>query len=126
MRRTGKCVHFRGIQHATCEAGISMVSIRDASQPGPYRWPCLTLDGRKATTTCEQFREPTPEEIAADEAAWAARVEEVTARFKRGECSDCGVKVTAVRQAGKCVYAEPCGHRIGQGDAAQVAKAMGL
>lgn len=124
MNKPGKCIHFRGIQHATCEAGVSMVSIRDKSQP--YRWPCLTLDGRKATTTCDRYREPTSEEIAADEAAWAARIEEIGARTKRGECSDCGTKVTAVRQAGKCVYAEPCGHRLGQGDAKQVAKALGL
>lgn len=125
MNKFGKCIHFRGIQHATCEAGVSMVSVRDASQPG-YRWPCLTLNERPAATTCELYREPTPEEIAADEAAWAARIEEALARTKRGECSDCGTKVTAVRQVGRCVYAEPCGHRVGQGDAKQVAKVLGL
>jgi len=47
-------------------------------------------------------------------------------RAKRGECYTCGVKTTAVQQVGPSVYAEPCGHRIGQGDAKQVAKAMGL
>jgi hypothetical protein len=124
MNRPGKCVHFRGIQHATCEAGVDMASIRDGSQPGPYRWPCLTLD--KATTSCALYREPTAEEIAADQAAFEARLDEMRTRSERGECSHCGVKVASVRQVGKCVYADPCGHRIGQGDARQVAKAMGL
>jgi hypothetical protein len=127
VNRPGKCVHFRGIQHATCEAGIVMLSVRDASHLGPYVWPCLPpMKPGQLRTTCPQYREPTPEEIAADEAALQARLEEMRGQAERGECSNCGVKVTKVRQAGSCVYAEPCGHRIGQGDARQVAKAMGL
>ena len=125
MKRADTCFHFRGIQNV-CAAGIDLVTVRDASQPGPYRWPCLSLDGRKATTTCPSYREPTAEEIAADRAAWDARIAELDERLKRGECGECGVKTASVRQVGRCVYAEPCGHRIGQGDAKQVAKAMGL
>lgn len=51
-----RCFHFRGIQNV-CAAGIDPKSVRDESQPGPYRWPCLTLSAeRRATTTCAQFR----------------------------------------------------------------------
>ncbi len=127
MKKHGTCVHFRGIQHATCAAGVSLVSVRDASQPGPYRWPCLTLRADlKATTTCPSFREPTAEEIAADEAEFKAAMDRMRDNAAKGLCNTCGVKTTSVRQAGHCVYANPCGHRIGQGDAEQVARAMNV
>ena len=127
MKRDGTCVHFRGIQHKTCAAGIDMASMRDASQPGPYRWPCITLaPDKKATTTCPQFREPTAEEIAADEAAFQAALDRMRERTRNGECNECGTKVAALRQVGHCVYADPCGHRQGQGDASAMRKAMGL
>jgi hypothetical protein len=38
MRR---CVHFTGIQHPTCKAGVDYKTVRDSSGKGPYRWPCL-------------------------------------------------------------------------------------
>lgn len=117
MNRPGKCVHFRGIQHATCLAGVSMATIRDAA----HRLPCLDV-----AAACDQRREPTAEEIAADEAAMQARLNELEANAKAGLCNDCRTKITAVEQVGRCVYAKPCGHRIGQGDAKRVAKAMGL
>ncbi|GAC1459826.1 MAG: hypothetical protein PVSMB8_15270 [Vulcanimicrobiaceae bacterium] len=122
-RSLGKCVHFRGIQHATCKAGVEMASVRDASGV----LPCLTLStDRKATTSCPLYREPTAEEIAADQAAWTNRLSEMNARTERGECLHCGAKVTDVTQVGRCVYVEPCGHRLGQGDAKTVRKALGL
>jgi hypothetical protein len=132
VKRAGTCVHFCGIQHEKCAAGVVLLSVRDASQPGPYRWPCITLTGitkkpmPPATTTCDQYREPTADEIAADKAALDARLEEMRQQTARGECSACGQKATRAKQVGSCVYLEPCGHRVGQGDAKAVAKAMGL
>lgn len=55
-----------------------------------------------------------------------SRMDRLRERVARGECTDCGVKTTSVRQAGSCVYAEPCGHRIGQGDARKVAEHLGV
>jgi hypothetical protein len=127
VKRAGTCVHFCGIQHEKCDAGVVLHSVRDASQPGPYRWPCLTLKpDAKATTTCDQYREPTAGEIAADKAAWDAWLEEMRQQTARGECSTCGEKATRAKQVGSCVYLEPCGHRVGQGDAKKVSQAMGL
>lgn len=64
--RKGTCIHFHGIQHKTCAAGLELASVRDSSQPGPYRWPCLTLAGREpATTKCSLYLDPTDEQIAA-------------------------------------------------------------
>lgn len=55
-----------------------------------------------------------------------ARLEEMRENARQGLCNVCKTKTTSVRQVGRCVYADPCGHRIGQGDAKQVAKAMNV
>jgi hypothetical protein len=125
MKQPEKCAHFSGIQNI-CGAGIDPVSVRDSSHAGPYRWPCITLNKRRAVTTCPSYRELTSAEIEAEEAEFRTAFAKMNERTKRGECNACGVKTTAVRQDGRCVYAEPCGHRLGQGDASQVARAMGL
>jgi hypothetical protein len=63
----------------------------------------------------------------ADIPKWAADAFAVRAgRLAANQCGDCGTPVTAVRQLGRCVYLEPCGHRHGQGNAKQVAKAFGV
>jgi hypothetical protein len=66
--RAPECKHFNGIQHGCCLAGVAYNSVRDASQPGPYRWPCLTLSGKEATTTCAKREYPTEAELEAEEA----------------------------------------------------------
>lgn len=73
----GQCVHFCGIQHKHCKAGVELVSVRDSSQPGPYRWPCLTIDGRAATTVCAQRRMPTPDEVEAEARGWEQLLDDV-------------------------------------------------
>ena len=56
--------------------------------------------------------EPTTPERTAAFAAWLAQMVE---RDRRGECWHCGTHLTAKRQVGPCIYAEPCGCRLGQG-----------
>lgn len=118
--RAGTCIHFRGIQHTTCSAGITMLDVRDASQPGPYRWPCMTIAGREQFKNCASYQEPTAEEIAAWEAKLNARLDELRERGEKGLCADCGAKIERAEQVGRCAYARPCGHRIGQGDATAI------
>lgn len=65
-----RCRHFTGVQHDTCEAGVAYASVRDTSQPGPYRWPCFAKNG--ATTSCALVNRPTREEAEAEEAAFKA------------------------------------------------------
>lgn len=118
--RPGTCKHFRGIQHERCDANLIM---RDMRSPDGA-WPCLQpLRASQERPTCPLYQEPTREEIAQHEAEIRALLDKW--RGQRGECS-CGVKITSVRQVGSCVYADPCGHRIGQGDARVVRKKMGL
>jgi len=61
--RTGKCVHFTGAQNEICKAGVRY----DSLPPG--RLQCCFDD---AVRTCEKYREPTAEEIAASEAEMEA------------------------------------------------------
>lgn len=67
-----RCVHFTGVQHDACEAGIRYADVRDESKR-PFAWPCFAKD--EATTTCPLVRRPTLEEAEAEhresEAAWA-------------------------------------------------------
>jgi hypothetical protein len=84
-RRTGvnptTCIHFRGIQHETCEAGVALDSVKDTSAT-PYEWPCLrTRSGRPCATSCEKYQAPTAEQIAEDE----AKISALVARIEAGE-----------------------------------------
>lgn len=74
------CVHFTGIQHDACAAGVPYASVRDASQPGPYCWPCLPgIGGKVCATTCDKKRLPTLEELEAEEQKWKAAFAAITA-----------------------------------------------
>ncbi len=124
--RPGQCIHFHGVQHDTCRAGVKLVTIRDTSQR-PFRWPCVELeDLGPATTTCAKYIEPTVQQLATQEAEIAAIVALMAARTSRGECCHCGTPMTSVRQVGMCIYAAPCGCRQGSGRAAEFEHAAGL
>lgn len=107
-----KCRHFNGIQHTTCEAGVEYALVRDASQPGPYRWPCLESHG-VATTVCPERSLLTQEEHAAFEAEIEARWAEIASALEAGKCPVCEADVEPSRIVGRCKYAA-CGHRLGQ------------
>ena len=55
-----------------------------------------------------------------------AAIELMFTRQSRGECMHCGSKLADIVQVGRCAYAEPCGHRQGQGSAKAMKKAAGL
>lgn len=77
MITPGKCVHFRGIQHETCEAGVRMEEVRtkvpDELRPRTtfgFAWPCMKRDADLCGLTCEKRQWPTSDEVAAAEAEW--------------------------------------------------------
>lgn len=124
MTRLYSCVHFRGVQHDTCLAGVSMLSVRDDSGEGPYRWPCVPSlrPGETCATTCERREFPTAEQIA----EYEQKIATVMRKLEEGVCHQCDVKITGVKQYGPYIYAEPCGHRIGNGDAEQLRRKWNL
>lgn len=73
------CKHFTGVQHDACAAGVVYDAVRDDSPEHPtfkLRLPCFNCD-----IPCASRVFPTPEEVAAEEARWAAAMERVaTAR----------------------------------------------
>lgn len=108
-----ECRHFRGIQRK-CGAGLHPSSYRDSSQPGPYRWPCLTLlDNTPAITVCNSRDLLTPEEHDEREDRMMQAVREYEAKIARGECPECGKMTHPTRVIGRCLYSD-CGHRLGQ------------
>ena len=44
-----------------------------------------------------------------------AQIDQWFAYLQSGLCPHCKAKVVSQRQVGRCVYAEPCGHRLYQG-----------
>lgn len=69
--RTGSCVHFTGVQNDVCKAGLRYDSVR-VTGGGPI--PCLTFNGKR-NDCCAKYMEPTPEQIAAEEAEFEAVME---------------------------------------------------
>lgn len=110
--RLSKCQHFTGIRHKTCEAGVCYAEVRDSSQPGPLRWPCLTLAGKAATTMCAKYEATTPEQLAEEDAEIEALVHRVVTNRANGLCIACS-KPSTFEVVGPCEYARPCGHRQG-------------
>lgn len=114
MANRRSCRHFTGIQNDKCEAGVEYTAVRFVPPQGMYRWPCTDPSLR---SMCPLFAEYTDAEIKAFDHELAAVLNKLAA-FERGEsdaCLECGEKVTQMRQVGRCVYAEPCGHRLWQG-----------
>lgn len=108
------CRHFNGIQHKSCRKGIAYATVRDDSQPGMVRLPCISSDG--AATTCPHFAHYTQAEI--DERNRAVN-DYLTAlsKFESREtenCPHCGKHVDSLRQVSRCVYGS-CGCRMWQG-----------
>lgn len=106
------CVFFRGIQNI-CGAGIDPKTVRDASGPGMATWPCLDI-GEPCATSCPSQRMQTDAEMAEEEARIEAAVAKFESDLKAGKCPYCGVTIEARRVSGRCAYAVPCGHRLGQ------------
>lgn len=119
------CVHYRGfmrpidvpLEEATCEAGVRYLSVEVADVPGATnrldRLPCFKRNG----LPCPSQRFNTPEEAAFKRAAADASIAAFVNDLADDICPHCKTPVTKQVQVGRCVYAEPCGHRLFQGKA---------
>lgn len=112
------CCHFTGLHHDVCAAGVAYQSVRDHRKGYRMaRWPCLTIDGNAAQTICGKKKCPTREEAERLVDRHAAAIATMLANLEAGICNTCGAEIESETQVGLCVYAKPCGHRIGQGKA---------
>lgn len=108
-----KCRHFNGVHNGQCKAGKEYLIVRDTSQPGMARFPCICAD----IDTCGKRDWLTQEELDAEQREMDAAVVQMVTRWNSGLCIECGQPVERMRQVGRSVYAEPCGHRNGQANA---------
>lgn len=107
------CIHFNGIQRKVCEAKISYISVRDTTQPGRYRWPCLRSDN--ATTTCSKCHYYSKKEAIIKATEMDKSIKEYENKLKNNKiCPHCGKKIVKKQKIDRCLYAVPCGHRLGQ------------
>lgn len=114
QREMTGCRHFRGIQHKTCAAGLLYEGAKDPTAR-PLKLICLDRD---ANAKCDRLSLPTREEAEAEVDDRERKVAEFFGRLAVGVCQ-CGVRGEDWEQVGHCIYAKPCGHRVGQGDAAE-------
>ncbi len=114
MKRLSRCVHFRGIQNF-CAAGIDPSTVRAPRvPPAPMAtFPCLDI-GHPCSTTCGARRMMDEEELAAEERAIQAAVAKMITDDAAGLCHVCQGAIKRRERVGRCEYARPCGHRLGQ------------
>jgi hypothetical protein len=118
------CVHYAGLSEFSdhglvdvtrCRAGVAYDDVEAATPAGP-RWkrlPCFR--DQEDIATCAQRRFPTDEEIEARNTERRARVLAYFENIANNECPHCHQAVKKYQQVGRCVYADPCGHRMYQG-----------
>lgn len=112
--RLNKCKHFNGIQHNACEAGVNYHELLGTGAGCFAHMPCFSDE--QSPAECRNRELFTPPESEAREREIEESIEQFLGRMRQHEC-DCGKSVESYKQAGHCVYREPCGHRLGQGDA---------
>ncbi|WP_428309284.1 hypothetical protein [Hydrocarboniphaga sp.] len=85
-RLPDSCVHDTGMlnpRKPTCDAGINYRELGDG-HARPIGWvkrmPCVNFEDRAAETVvhCPHYRAPTAEELAAEEAQWQRKLDEIT------------------------------------------------
>lgn len=106
------CRHFTGVMNPQgCKAGHHY---KDIARP----LPCVRVgDGAGFGVGCPSFSAYSEAEIDAE----IARSHDVMTAFLRklddNICPACDAPVVGHKQVGRCVYAQPCGHRLYQGKA---------
>lgn len=108
------CRHYTGaLSNTSCEAGVEYDAVRDTTQK-PFHLPCTDPAVRDR---CVSFEAYTDDEIAKHNRAitgWMQHLADFGEK-KRSDCPQCKQEVTQLVQVGRCVYCNPCGHRLWQG-----------
>lgn len=108
------CLHFNGTSAGVCLAGVQYADVRSPTGPIGTRFPCLP--GGAENTSCVKRQYPTEEQAQARADETQRVLEEHLDRQARGICR-CGTEAAGAVQNGRCIHLEPCGHRLGQGNA---------
>lgn len=115
--RHGWCQHHRGIQHGTCEAGVSYRALAGERRLVTVALPCI---GAEDPVRCDSYTPYTEAQLAEQEREFQRAIERLAACIGgTGPCPHCGAAIERKRQVGACVYGEPCGCRLYQGEVAR-------
>jgi hypothetical protein len=112
------CVHFTGMANNTCRLGIAYDDVFNREGAGiGNRFPCLKAEpaDRTRTDMCPSVEYLTEEQAKAKAKEIHQRLAEKLMRMADGHCPECDQQVEGKRQVGRCIYALPCNHRLGQG-----------
>lgn len=113
------CKHFDGIQNETCKAGVNYETVTEkALNPRTgigIRLACYP--GDQSCMSCDKYQGWQLEEALAEEARREVAIQAHLTKLATDICPHCDTPVEKKVQAGSCVYAEPCGHRLYQGKA---------
>ena len=126
-----ECRHFDPFDafddQAECGAGVLYGAVRDAGGLpcvlqnhtfyGNSASPTATCPKRKFVTNDQAFKEAL---AAQDE--FERRVEQAEGWLEEGRCPECGKPMLEQVLVGSCLYASPCGHRLGMADMEQFEK----
>lgn len=120
LTRYQSCVHFTGMQHERCEAGVRYLDVRVLHEPIPLpgnrqsmraSFPCL-LKENHGGATCSKLQAPTNEQLEAE----IANVERIFAAVDAGKSPCCDApldeRAMVVARDGKRVgprYCSKCG-----------------
>ena len=108
----GTCTHFTGIQNNSCESDIKYDRVMVYSETQTGRLPCFKDSG---IDNCCARSFYTEEQVQKQIEDIHNLLTQVTKELSGHICPTCKQPFTKKRQIGRCVYAEPCGHRLYQG-----------
>ena len=78
-----RCIHFDGIQHEKCKAGVTLKGVKDTFGK-PHKWPCLRNHMMGGINTCDLVQFPSEEEVKEE----ANRIRKETTKLIREQLSN--------------------------------------
>ena len=107
------CRHYSGLMNDACDAGVNYDDVR-GNETGLAAYPCFK--DSNCAERCASALFLSEQEVAEE----VTRINSHAARFltemAEGRfCPHCHAPITRRVQVGRCVYAEPCQHRLFQG-----------
>lgn len=115
MMTEHNCRHFTGIHRPPCEKGVHYDDIVSIHEDAPRRrFYCIDSD---ASNQCSLYEPYTKAELKLRDDYIRNFLDNLETFWDRRTttCPHCKQHVTDCEQVGRCVYARPCGCRVGQG-----------
>jgi hypothetical protein len=107
------CRYFNGIGNEYCEAKVKYTDVIQYPNDRPSVHPCFKENNISFSCTKAAFY--TEEEVQQEVKKIDDLFAQVTSDLQNNICPTCKQPIEKRKQVGRCVYANPCGHRLYQG-----------